>query len=156
MEELSALEILIRLAAAALLCGAIGYERETRHKPAGLRTNVLVGLGTAAMTIVSIEVARFSPAPEAIDISRIASTILTGIGFIGAGTIIQSRGSVQGLTTAASIWVVAAIGLASGLGLYTLAVITTVAALIALISLRGVKVAEEEEVKRHEKNTHGL
>lgn len=143
MTEISALDILIRLVVASLLCGIIGYEREYRHKPAGIRTNMLVGLGTAVMTITSIEVARLAPDPSSVDISRIASTILTGIGFIGAGTIIQSRGIVKGLTTAASIWTVAAIGMAVGFGLYLVAAIATALSLITLVILRSIHIEEE-------------
>ena len=145
MSEISWVETAFRLALAAVLSGFIGYEREYRHKPAGMRTNMLVGMGTAAMTMVSIAVARFSPSPEAVDVSRIASTILTGIGFIGAGTIIRSRGHVLGLTTAASIWVVAAIGLATGMGLYPIAIFTTVMALAVLAILRNIHIPEECE-----------
>jgi putative Mg2+ transporter-C (MgtC) family protein len=130
------LETCFRLILATILCGVIGYEREYRHKPAGIRTNMLVGLGTATMTIVSIEITQFAGPSNVIDISRIASTILTGIGFIGAGTIIHSHDGVKGLTTAASIWVVAAIGLAVGMGFYLLASITTILALITLAVIR--------------------
>ena len=125
-----------------MLCGLIGYEREFRRKPAGVRTDMLVGIGTAAMTIASIEIARLDP-NGVVDISRIASTILTGIGFIGAGTIIQSKGGiVLGLTTAASIWVVAAIGLAMGLGMYALAIVAAVMTLSVLVVLHSLKVPE--------------
>jgi putative Mg2+ transporter-C (MgtC) family protein len=142
MSALSIIDIIIRLGGAALLCGLIGYEREFRRKPAGVRTDMLVGIGTAAMTIASIEIARLDP-NGVVDISRIASTILTGIGFIGAGTIIQSKGGiVLGLTTAASIWVVAAIGLAMGLGMYALAIVATVMTLSVLVVLHSLKVPE--------------
>jgi putative Mg2+ transporter-C (MgtC) family protein len=148
MPELSTLDILIRLVAAALLCGAIGFEREYRHKPAGMRTNILVGIGTATVTIASFKLASLSGTLEAVDIARLATTaagLMTGIGFIGAGTIIQAKGMVLGLTTAASIWVVAAIGLVTGLGLFDLAVIATVISLIALAVLRTVHIEESEE-----------
>jgi putative Mg2+ transporter-C (MgtC) family protein len=144
MEALSLLEIIIRLGEAAVLCGLIGLEREFRHKPAGLRTDMLVGIGTAAMAIASIEIARLYPNGNT-DISRIASTILTGIGFIGAGSIIQAKGTVLGLTTAASIWVVAAIGLASGLGMHSLAVVSAVMTLIVLMVLHKFKISESHE-----------
>jgi len=121
-----------------VLCAAIGYEREQRGKPAGLRTNALVGLGTAIVTIASVEIARLSP-NAAVDVSRIASSILPGIGFIGAGTIIQARGSVHGLTTAASIWIVSAIGIVVGLGMYSIALIATIMALITLVVLPAPK-----------------
>ncbi|NBS41346.1 MgtC/SapB family protein [bacterium] len=132
--ELSTLDILIRLVVAAILSAVIGFERESNKKPAGMRTNALVGLGTAMVTIASLMVVKFGGV-DAVDVSRLAASILPGIGFIGAGTIIRSGGSVKGLTTAASIWVVAAIGIATGLGLYDLAVIGTILGLIALIAL---------------------
>ena len=141
MTEISFLDILFRLVVALALCAAIGYEREHRGKPAGLRTNMLVGLGTTMVTIASVEIARLSP-NAAVDVSRIVSSILPGIGFIGAGNIIQARGSIHGLTTAASIWVVAAIGIVVGLGMYSLALIATVLALITLVVLPAPK--EEE------------
>lgn len=152
MTEISTLEILIRLIVAAVLAGVIGYEREIHHKPAGMRTYILVSIGTAVMTIASIEVARFSSTPEAVDVSRIASTILPGIGFIGAGTIIQSRGTVMGLTTAAGIWAVAAIGMVSGMGLYSLALIATILTFVMLVMLRGGRTEEEREEKANGSN----
>ena len=145
------LETCFRLILATILCGVIGYEREYRHKPAGIRTNMLVGLGTATMTIVSIEITQFAGPSNVIDISRIASTILTGIGFIGAGTIIHSHDGVKGLTTAASIWVVAAIGLAVGMGFYLLASITTILALITLAVIRKFPISEEKSEGKEEK-----
>ncbi|MFH1253263.1 MAG: MgtC/SapB family protein [Candidatus Uhrbacteria bacterium] len=141
MEPLSLLDTIIRLGGAAILCGLIGLEREYRHKPAGLRTDMLVGIGTAAMAIASIEIVRMYPGSNA-DVSRIASTILTGIGFIGAGSIIQAKGNVLGLTTAASIWVVAAVGLTMGLGMYPVAIAATLMTLIVLIVLHKFKVPE--------------
>ncbi len=106
---------LFRLAAATLLSAVIGYEREVIRKPAGLRTMMLVGLGSCLFTIASLEAANYSPT---VDPSRIAAQIVTGIGFLGAGSIIRAGASVVGITTAASIWLVAAVGLATGLGLY--------------------------------------
>ncbi|HBO99732.1 MAG: MgtC/SapB transporter [Candidatus Uhrbacteria bacterium GW2011_GWF2_41_16] len=149
--NLTFLETCFRLILATILCGVIGYEREYRHKPAGIRTNMLVGLGTATMTIVSIEITQFAGPSNVIDISRIASTILTGIGFIGAGTIIHSHDGVKGLTTAASIWVVAAIGLAVGMGFYLLASITTILALITLAVIRKFPISEEKSEGKEEK-----
>lgn len=132
--ELSTVEILIRLVVAAVLSALIGYERESHMKPAGMRTNALVGIGTSMVAIASVMLVKFGGV-DAVDVSRLAASILPGIGFIGAGTIIRSGGSVKGLTTAASIWVVAAIGIASGLGLYDLAVVGTILGLIALVAL---------------------
>ena len=119
---------LAKLVLAAFLGGAIGLEREFSRKPAGLRTNMFICFGAAMFTIASIELA----GPDTQDKTRIASTIVTGIGFIGAGSILHSRGSVQGLTTAATIFVVASIGMAAGGGLYLVAIFATIIVLLAL------------------------
>jgi putative Mg2+ transporter-C (MgtC) family protein len=122
------LDAVIRLIMAALLGGIMGYEREREEKPAGLRTNILVCVGAALFTIVSISGFEFGADP-----SRVAAGIVVGVGFLGAGTIIRREaGSVAGLTTAATIWVVAAIGLAVGCGLYILAVLTAIIIFFAL------------------------
>jgi putative Mg2+ transporter-C (MgtC) family protein len=106
-----------------VLGGAIGLEREIAGKPAGLRTNILICIGAALLTDVSIEITRGKlPGTQIGDPSRLAAQIISGIGFIGAGTIMQARGTVTGLTSAATIWVVAAIGIAVGAGLYIEAV----------------------------------
>ena len=133
-------ESLLRLALAAVLGGLIGVERELREREAGLRTHLLVALGSALFTIVGAygfdaflntgaSVVRADP-------TRIAAQIVTGIGFLGAGAIIRQGLSVRGLTTAATLWVVAAVGLAAGAGYYSVAVITTAIVLIALYPLR--------------------
>jgi putative Mg2+ transporter-C (MgtC) family protein len=133
-------ESLLRLALAALLGGLIGVERELREREAGLRTHLLVSLGSALFTIVGAygfhafldsgaTVVRADP-------TRIAAQIVTGIGFLGAGAIIRQGLSVRGLTTAATLWVVAAVGLAAGAGYYSAAVITTGIVLVALYPLR--------------------
>jgi putative Mg2+ transporter-C (MgtC) family protein len=133
-------EALLRLALAASLGGAVGFERELREREAGLRTHLLVALGSALFTIVSaygfhaflssgVSVVRADP-------TRIAAQIVTGIGFLGAGAIIRQGFSVRGLTTAATLWVVAAIGLAVGAGYYSGALITTGVVLVALWPLR--------------------
>jgi putative Mg2+ transporter-C (MgtC) family protein len=117
----------VRLVVAAILGGAIGLEREWRHKPAGLRTNLFICFGSAMFTVLSIQLAGSSG-----ESTRIASTIVTGIGFIGAGSILHSQGSVTGLTTAATIFVTAAVGMAAGGGLYITAIFATLVILIAL------------------------
>src|SRR5436309_10632871 len=133
-------ESLLRLALAAVLGGLIGVERELREREAGLRTHLLVALGSALFTIVGAygfhafldsgaNVVRADP-------TRIAAQIVTGIGFLGAGAIIRQGWSVRGLTTAATLWVVAAVGLACGAGYYSAAVITTGLVLVALYPLR--------------------
>ena len=119
-------------------CGAvIGFERELHDKPAGLRTNMLICIGSTLITMVSIHVA-LTYAERQVNIAdpgRIAAQIVSGIGFLGAGTIIQARGSVHGLTTAATIWVMAGVGLAIGAGLAGLALATTLLLLVTLYLL---------------------
>jgi putative Mg2+ transporter-C (MgtC) family protein len=115
------LQIAGRLLLAALLGGVVGLERELRRKAAGLRTNMLICLGSALFTLLSEEIAkRFGG-----DGARVASQLIPGIGFIGAGAILRERGSVVGLTTAATIFVVASVGMATGAGLYVTAVFAT-------------------------------
>ena len=133
-------EVLLRLALAAVLGAAIGLERELREREAGLRTHLLVSLGSALFTIVSAYGFHSFLASGAsvvrADPTRIAAQIVTGIGFLGAGAIIRQGLSVRGLTTAATLWVVAAIGLASGAGYYSAAVATTVLVIVSLWPLR--------------------
>lgn len=128
-------ELALRIVVAAVLGAAIGMERERRSHPAGMRTHLLVSVGAAAFTVLSIEA---FTAPGA-DPGRIAAQIVTGIGFLGAGAILKDRGSIKGLTTAASLWVVAAIGMASGAGAFGVAVATTV---IVIVSLWPMQVIE--------------
>ncbi len=111
------LEGLLRLSLAGLVALLVGFERETKNKPAGVRTHVLVAIGSALFTLVGIYA--FGPGDPG---SRVAAQIVTGIGFLGAGTIIQVKSGVVGLTTAAGIWAVAALGMAIGSGLYILGV----------------------------------
>jgi putative Mg2+ transporter-C (MgtC) family protein len=123
--------VLQRLIAAAALGGAIGLEREMKHRPAGLRTNMFMCFGAALFTILSALLALNGSDP-----TRIAAQIIAGIGFIGAGSILHSpRGGVQGVTTAATIFVVAAIGMCAGAGLILPAVVATVLVLIGLLAL---------------------
>jgi putative Mg2+ transporter-C (MgtC) family protein len=110
------LDVFLRLALAAGLGGAIGLEREFRHKPAGLRTNMLIALGSALFAILSVELGTAAGSSD-----RVASQVVSGIGFLGAGAILRSGGNITGLTTAATIWVNAAIGMAAGLGSYSVA-----------------------------------
>ena len=123
-------EAVLRLALAAALGGAIGLEREFRHKPAGLRTNMLIALGSALFSIVSVELGSGPGSPD-----RIAAQVVTGIGFLGAGAILRSGENVHGLTTAATIWVNAAIGMAAGLGSYTIAAVGAGITLVVLALL---------------------
>lgn len=128
---LSDLELTTRLALAALLGAVLGLEREWQRKPAGLRTNMLIAIGSALFTLMSIDLSSDGKG----DPTRVASQIVTGIGFLGAGAIIRNNGSVQGLTTAAAIWVNAAIGVACGGGEYHLAFIATGVTLVVLLVL---------------------
>ena len=116
---------------AVIFGGAIGLEREIRGKAAGLRTNVLICLGAAVFTMIS----RQMGAGQEGSMTRIAAGVVTGVGFLGAGAIIRERTGVHGLTTAATIWLVASVGMACGAGFYTLAVISTVVAVVVLIGL---------------------
>jgi putative Mg2+ transporter-C (MgtC) family protein len=138
--DLSASEIVLRIALAAVLGGAIGAEREIREREAGLRTHLLVSVGAALFTLVSAYAWQdfgFSlQSGVTLDPTRISAQIVTGIGFLGAGAIIRQGLSVRGLTTAATLWVVAAIGLASGAGYYWAAVVTTALVLVSLWPLR--------------------
>lgn len=130
------LDLALRLLLAALLGGVIGLERELSGKPAGFRTNLLICVGAALLTELSIDIARTAgPSSTVADPGRVAAQIVSGIGFLGAGTIIQSRGSVVGLTTAATLWVVAAIGMAVGARAYLEAVGTTFLVILVLILL---------------------
>jgi putative Mg2+ transporter-C (MgtC) family protein len=123
----------LRLLLAAVLGGAIGFQRERAGKPAGLRTHMLICIGAAVFTLVS-EFAFRAPGAATADPSRVAAGVVTGIGFIGAGAIIfrNTDGYIAGLTTAATIWVVAGIGVAVGSGLYVASVVTTAIVLIVL------------------------
>ncbi len=129
-------ELMLRIFVAALLGGLIGLEREYRSKEAGFRTHFLVALGSALFMVVSAY--GFSDAMnnelQRWDVSRVAAQVVSGIGFIGAGTIIfrKTENIVSGLTTAAGVWVVAAIGLACGGGMYKLAIVSTVLVLAGL------------------------
>ncbi|MDD4986452.1 MAG: MgtC/SapB family protein [Dehalococcoidales bacterium] len=130
------LQMVIRILAAAGMGAAIGYEREKSHKPAGLRTHILIAVGAALFTVASVY--GFGPTG---DISRVAAGVVAGIGFIGAGAIIHRGGGdiVEGLTTAATIWAVAAVGLAAGAGLYPVAGATTGITLAILLLPRHVR-----------------
>ena len=133
-------DIVLRIILATVLSSVVGIEREFHHKPAGLRTNVMVGLGSCLFTLVSIRAADIFPAVSAIDPTRIAAQIVTGIGFLGAGTILfeKDRSSVIGLTTAATLWVVAAVGTAIGMGLYVEAIVGTLMVFFTFLVLSKV------------------
>jgi putative Mg2+ transporter-C (MgtC) family protein len=123
----------------AMICGgAIGVEREINRKPAGLRTNVLICFGAALYMIVSRQISSGAPYT---DPARLAAQVVAGIGFLGAGVILQARGSVTGLTTAATIFVVGAVGISAGEGLFGLAVFSTILIILVLVVLRKVETA---------------
>lgn len=125
----------VRLLIAAILGGAIGLERQLRHKPAGLRTNMFICFGAAMYTVLSDKLAGSIGG----DHTRVAAQIIPGIGFIGAGSILHARGSVVGLTTAATLFVVASVGMAAGGGLYITAIFATIMILLALAVLGKVE-----------------
>ena len=129
------IETIFRLALAIALGGLIGFERELKHRPAGLRTHMLVSLGATVFTIISLS---FDVEP-----SRIAAGIVTGIGFLGAGSIIAQKGHIRGITSAATLWVVAGIGLSIGVGQYIIAIIT---ALFVFVILQLGKIEKKGNV----------
>lgn len=133
-------ELTIRLLTAALLGALLGFERELRQKSAGLRTNILIAVGAALFTLMSYELA----AEGTGDPGRVAAQIVTGIGFLGAGAIMRTDSGIQGLTTAATVWVNAAVGVAAGGGEYHLAFIATGVTLAALLVLSPVERAIEK------------
>jgi putative Mg2+ transporter-C (MgtC) family protein len=139
MPELDAaapiLRIVLRLLCAVLLGGLIGWDRERREKPAGLRTHMMVTLGSAAFVLLALDITseisnRYGS--NSVDPTRVLQGVVGGIGFLGAGCIIQSRGHVKGVTTAASLWVAGALGAACGMGAHVLAAVTAGLALVIL------------------------
>lgn len=137
------LEHIIQLLLAIALGGVIGFEREIKRRPAGLRTHMLVSLGAAIFTIISVSFA--------VDPVRIAAAIVTGIGFLGAGSIISTRGHMHGVTTAATLWVVASIGLGVGVGQYWIAIIGTILVFIIL----QIKKVEEKITPKDNSDVFG-
>ncbi|MBW9151185.1 MgtC/SapB family protein [Clostridium estertheticum] len=139
-------QVAIRLALAVFVGGLIGYEREFKNRPAGFRTHILVCLGAAITSMIQLYSIQETTNmilqhPELqsamkVDIGRLGAQVITGVGFLGAGTIIHDKGSIKGLTTAASIWAVACIGLAIGLGYYTLTILSAVCVFIVLVFLK--------------------
>ena len=125
---------LLAIVLAVIFGAAIGWERQVHGKAAGLRTNILICLGAALFTILS----RCMAGPND-SLTRIAAQIVSGVGFLGAGAIIQDRGGIHGLTTAATIWLVASIGVACGAERFELASVTTLIALIVLLGLRPIE-----------------
>lgn len=134
--------MVLRLILAAGLAAIVGYQRERAEKPAGLRTHILVAVGAALFTVVSVS--GFGPGG---DPARLAAQIVTGIGFLGAGTILRANGHVRGLTTAASIWAVASIGVAVGVGMYLMSLAASLI-VVAVLQLGRVPHRRAEERRR--------
>ena len=135
-------EIVRRLLLAAFVGGLLGVEREMRQKSAGFRTNILIGIGSAVFTMMSIAISADRGDP-----GRIAAQIVTGMGFLGAGAILRTRNGVHGLTTAATVWVNAALGIAAGAGEYHLAVIGALITLAVLLVLHPIERGIEKRVQ---------
>ena len=144
------LQMIVRLLLTLVLSGLIGLERQVHRRDAGLRTHILVALGSCLIMLTSLYVFDIYKDQVALDPVRIAAGVVTGIGFLGAGTIIRESDGVRGLTTAASLWVVAGIGLAVGVGFNKIAIYTTILVLIVLHFLRYAEVPLSKEGK------HGL
>ena len=131
------LSVLARLLA-ALLGAIIGIEREAKNRAAGFRTHIIVSVGACLIMLIGIDAIGEVSSDQARDTARLAGQVVSGIGFLGAGTILQKKNGVSGLTTAATLWLSAAIGLATGIGYYEGAIIATIICLITLVSLQGV------------------
>lgn len=129
-------QIILRLVLSVVLSGLIGLERQLHRRNAGLRTHMLVCLGSCLIMLTSLYVFAIYKEVVPLDPARIAAGVITGIGFLGAGTIIRDREGVKGLTTAASLWVAAAIGLAVGCGFYSAGITTALLALVILFVFR--------------------
>lgn len=132
-------DVALRLLLSAVLGGVIGYERENTNRPAGFRTNILVCVGSALVMITSEFIFNKYTGMTNIDPTRLGAQVVSGIGFLGAGTIIRDGFNVRGLTTAASLWAVSCVGIAVGSGFYSGAVIATIFIYLILISLKGAE-----------------
>ncbi len=132
-------DILVKIFLAVLLSGIIGFEREIRNKGAGLRTHILVGVGSALIVLTSYHVFVIFKDITVVDPTRMISGIVTGIGFLCAGTIIRAGTHVSGLTTAATLWIVSGIGTAVGAGDYTAAILVTFVVFVVLIGIRSLE-----------------
>lgn len=146
---MSDVELIERLLLAAVLGGVLGFEREWRQKNAGLKTNTLIAMGSALFTLMSIDLSVSAGG----DATRVASQIVTGIGFLGAGAIIRTQDGIRGLTTAAMIWVNAAIGVAVGGGEYRLAVIATGVTLLVLFVMAPLEQYMDRRLKNRPRNS---
>jgi len=132
-------QVVIRLVLSVILGGGVGFERQIHRRAAGLRTHILVCLGSCLIMLTSLYIFDIYKDQVPLDPTRIAAGVITGIGFLGAGTIIREREQVKGLTTAASLWVISAIGLSVGCGFYKAAILAFALTLAALLLLRQVE-----------------
>ncbi|MFA5157037.1 MAG: MgtC/SapB family protein [Candidatus Omnitrophota bacterium] len=148
-------QVTARLVMSVALSGLIGLERQLHRRTAGLRTHILVCLGSCLIMLTSLYIFDIYKNIVALDPARIAAGVITGVGFLGAGAIITQGQGVKGLTTAASLWTVAGIGLAVGCGFYSAAIVTTILTLMVLFFLRyvdGMILGKEEKIKGGEGN----
>lgn len=143
---LAMFEIIQKIVLTVLLCGLIGFEREIRHKDAGLRTHILVGVGSALIVLTSFYIFNIYRDTVPIDPTRMIAGIVTGIGFLCGGTIIRSGNQVTGLTTAATLWIVSGLGMAVGAGQYYAAIVVTTVTLIVLIGIRAFEKRSEDKI----------
>lgn len=167
MSAVPEIDLVGRIAIAALLGGVIGYERDVHGRPVGLRTHLIVAMASATFMVVSTQMVYFQHYGEhdlvEVDASRVAASVVSGIGFLATGAILRTGGAVQGLTTAAGLWLVTAIGMSAGAGMYAVAVPVTAMGVVALTMLRrfedkddhstrlaiSVVLAEDRESLRH-------
>jgi putative Mg2+ transporter-C (MgtC) family protein len=144
--------LFLRITLAAVLGGIVGIERELTGHPAGLRTNILISTSSCLFTILSIKAFPLTGAAQ--DTARVAAQIVTGVGFLGAGAVIQTKKAVHGLTTAATIWMVAAVGMAAATDLYALGIVTTImtTGVLALLGPLSTRLAAKSEIyqQRHQ------
>nr|WP_278000924.1 MgtC/SapB family protein [Clostridium botulinum] len=149
MNILDRKQVIFRIFLSIVVGGAIGFERERKNRPAGFRTHILVCIGSCIAVMIQLYIIQYMKEMIRIDgefryllsadISRMASQVITGVGFLGAGTIIRDKGSVKGLTTAASIWVVACIGISVGLGFYFLSLVGFLGLIVSLIVFENIE-----------------
>ena len=137
-------ELILKIVLTVVLCSLIGWERELRHKGAGLRTHILVGVGSALIVLTSFHVFDIYSGVTSVDPTRMLAGIVTGVGFLCAGTIIRGSNQVSGLTTAATLWISSSLGMAVGAGQYAAAIIFTIVVFIILISVRSI----EKKIKK--------
>ncbi|MCP5100560.1 MAG: MgtC/SapB family protein [Chloroflexi bacterium] len=146
--------LFLRLTLAAVLGGIVGIERELTGHPAGLRTNILISTSSCLFTILSMSA--FPLAGNSQDTARVAAQIVTGVGFLGAGAVIQTKKAVHGLTTAATIWMVAAVGMAAATDLYILGILTTIMTTGVLVLLGPVSTWLEAKSEIYQRRHHKL